>query len=138
MTGVPAHAPAVHTSLVEQVSWSLHAVPSATWVAMHMPLTSHAPVLQTGIPVVHAVPAARGTPLQEPFIASHIPAKHPTVIAEQSLAVPPWHMPAWHVLPTVQRSPVSTHVAPFFAASGVGSHFPVAVSQATVLHSLYG
>src|SRR4051812_13934180 len=126
---MPAHAPALHASAVEHVSWSLHGVPSGTWEATHIPLASHAPVLHGAIPVVHAAPGGMGTASQAPLTALHMPAKHPVLSAEQSLGMPPWHIPPWHVLPLLQRSPVSTHTAPFFAGSAVGSHLPVAGSQ---------
>src|SRR4051812_49976652 len=126
MTGVPPQAPTVHMSALVQTLWSLHAVPLATGVGTHMPRASHAPVLHEVIPLVQAVPAGRGTPPQLPLTASHTPISQPTVNAEQSLGVPPMHMPAEHALPTLQRSPVSTQLAPSFMGSGVGAHLPSA------------
>ena len=87
---------------------------------------------------VQEVPRDAITASQMPLAALHWPIWHPTFSREQSLGVPPAHVPFMQVLATLQRSPVSTHDWPFLVGSMVGAHWPVFESQAVVLHSLSG
>ncbi len=87
---------------------------------------------------MQAVPTGAFVAPQSPVVLSHAPTWHPLSRLEQSLAVPPPHCPAEHVLPRLHRSPVSSQGVPFLVGSGVPAHIPVLESQATVLHSLSG
>jgi hypothetical protein len=137
--GEPEQAPALHVSVLVQALWSLHALPlGADDEGRHAPSELHAPTEHSGMPSEQAEPIGAGIAPQMPLEGSHTPTWHPTSNAEQSLGLPPPHCPALHVLFVLQGSPESTHGALSLLGSGFPTHFPVAGSQATLLHSFNG
>jgi hypothetical protein len=144
VTGLlPVQTPVWHVSLCVHLLPSLQALPSVllgfeqTPVALsqlptlwHWSLAEHVtglapthlPALQLSVlvqalPSSHVVPAATGTALQVPVVASHVPVLQASLSAEQSTAVPPTHLPAVksQVRPT-------THGSVLHCASAVQAH----------------
>jgi hypothetical protein len=140
---LPVQTPVWHVSLCVHLLPSLQATPSVLLGFEQTPVVlsqlptlwhwslaehvtglapTHLPALQLSL-LVHAfpssqvVPAATGTALQAPVTASHVPALHASLSAEQSTAVPPTHLPA-------ARSQVrpTTHGSVLHWASAVQAH----------------
>jgi hypothetical protein len=154
-TGVPAQVPATHWSPVVQRVPSVQAVPFATGVLAHAPVTGLQPsVVQalpssqaTAVPVqvppahwsavvqrlpsLHAVPFAAGRLVQVPVpmlqasIVQALPSSQTTGVPVQA--------PFAHWSGVVQRLP-SLHAVPF--AAGTLPHVPVAGLQASVVQAL--
>jgi hypothetical protein len=137
---LPVQVPAVHTSVAVQARPSLHAVPSVTGDAVHVPAV-HTPVLHWSVllvqtigvpahrPAEHVSPVVHGSPSShvavlfwclQPRIMSQLSSVH-GLPSSQLTAVPPVHTPVLQVEPAVHalllQAPPSavvgyTHVAP--------------------------
>ena len=82
-------------------------------------------------PSSHAVPSARGAVPQLPVAGSQTPTTHVALIAEQSTAAPPPHVPPVQNERIRQRSPSSQSVP---SIRGEAVHRPVAGLHEPRLH----
>jgi hypothetical protein len=153
----PEQVPLVHVSPVVHASESSHDAPSAAGIApqplagSHIstvhglpssaqvvaPPPPHAPAPQT-VAVVHGLPSSQPVP-SATFVKPHVPvagsqsgAVHGFASSGQSIALPPPHAPAVHVVLEVHALP-SSQLVPF--ATGVEPQ-PVAESQLSAVQGL--
>ena len=154
MTGVPEHAPAVQTSLVEQALPSLQTVPLGATGFEHVPVAGlqvpavwhwswavhvigvppHVPLVHRSL-LVHSLPSLHDVPLgavgfeQAPVVGLHTPTAWHWSLAVQTTGLEPVHAPAWHVYDLSQRL-VPLHVVPL--AAGVCVQVPLPAHASTV------